>query len=276
MGRVEGKVAFITGAGRGQGRAHAVRLAEEGADIIAVDICADVDLVPWGMSTKDDLEQTVKEVEATGHRIVASVADVRDHDQLKTALDKGLDKFGHVDIVVANAGIGGYGKSWELSLDAWQGVLDVNLTGVWQTAKVAIPSMLEQGTGGSIICTGSLIALKPSENAAHYAAAKVGIIGLVKTMALELASARIRVNAVHPTNCNTHMMRNEAIYKLFRPDLDHPQLEDVLEVYRSVNVWDEPWVEPRDVSNAVLWLASDEARFVTGVQLPVDLGASLK
>jgi SDR family mycofactocin-dependent oxidoreductase len=276
MGRVEGKVAFITGAGRGQGRSHAIRLAEEGADIIAVDICADIDLVPWPMSSESDLEQTVKEVEAVGGRIVSAIADVRDFTTLKAGLDAGLAEFGHVDIVVANAGIGGFAKSWELTDDAWHTVLDVNLMGVWHTAKAAIPTMREQGTGGSIICTGSCAGLKPFQNAVHYVAAKAAIIGLVKTIALEVADARIRVNAIHPTNCNTDMIKNQAIYDLFRPDLEHPGVEDIMEGLTALNAWDEPWVQPIDISNAVLWLASDESRFVTGVQLPVDLGNSIK
>jgi (+)-trans-carveol dehydrogenase len=275
MGRLDGKVAFVTGAGRGQGRSHAIRLAEEGADIIAVDVCADIDLVPWSLATPDDLAVTVKEVEALGRKILAEVADVRDFDALNKTVDQGVGEFGGVDIVVANAGIGGFGAAWEISDEQWHTVLDVNLMGVWHAAKAAIPSMIERGKGGSIICTGSLVGLKPSANAIHYVAAKSAIVGIVKTLALELSEARIRVNAVHPTNCNTDMMKNQSIYNLFRPDLANPSLEDCFESFASINAWSDPWVQPIDISNAVLWLASDESRYVTGIQLPVDLGASI-
>jgi len=275
MGRVEGKVAFITGAARGQGRSHAIRLAEEGADIIAVDLCADVDVVRAPLASPEDLAITVKEVEARGRRIVAVQADVRDTAALQQAFDRGRAELGHVDVVVANAGIGVFGSAWEFTEEQWQTTIDINLTGVWHTTKVAIPTLLEQGTGGSIVITGSVSALKGAQHSAPYSAAKHALVGLVRTLALELATARIRVNGVHPTSCNTPMIHNPAIYELFRPDLEHPTLEDCVESFARWNLWDEPWIEPVDVSNAVLWLASDESRYVTGIQLPIDLGNTL-
>jgi (+)-trans-carveol dehydrogenase len=274
-GRVEGKVAFITGAARGQGRSHAVTLAREGADIIAVDIAAQIASVPYPMATPEDLAQTVKEVEATGRRIVATVADVRDYDALKQALHEGVAQLGRLDIVSANAGITSYGRAEDLAGQTWQDVIDVNLTGEWHAAKAAIPHLRAAG-GGSIILTSSDAGLKPLQNLAHYVAAKHGVIGLMRTLALELAPDFIRVNALAPTTVDTPMVMNEATYRLFRPDLDNPTAEDMAEASRATNVLPIAWVEPVDISNAVLWLASDEARYVTGVALPVDAGQVIK
>jgi (+)-trans-carveol dehydrogenase len=274
-GRVEGKVAFITGAARGQGRSHAVTLAREGADIIAVDICAQIGTVPYPMATPQDLAQTVKEVQATGRRIVATVADVRDYDALKEALDDGVARLGRLDIVSANAGIVSYGQAEELAEQTWRDVIDVNLTGEWHAAKAAIPHLRAAG-GGSMILTSSDAGLKPLQNLAHYVAAKHGVIGLMRTLALELAPDFIRVNALAPTTVDTPMVMNEATYRLFRPDLDHPTAEDMAEASRATNVLPIAWVEPVEISNALLWLASDEARYVTGVALPVDAGQAIK
>src|SRR6201987_5751827 len=196
-GRVEGKVAFITGAARGQGRSHAITLAREGADIIAVDICAQVGSVPYPMATPQDLAQTVKEVEATGRRIVATTADVRDYDALKEALDDGVAQLGRLDIVSANAGITSYGRAHELPEQTWQDVIDVNLTGEWHAAKAAIPHLRAGGRGGSIILTSSDAGLKAYQNLGHYVAAKHGVIGLMRTLALELAADLIRVHSIH-------------------------------------------------------------------------------
>jgi (+)-trans-carveol dehydrogenase len=276
-GRVAGKVAFITGAARGQGRSHAVRLAQEGADIIAVDLCGQVESVPYPMATPADLAETVKEVEALDRRIVATQADVRDFGALKTALDDGVAQLGHLDIVSANAGIFSFGTLEELSETAWRDMLDVNLTGVWHAAKAAIPH-LRAARGGSIILTSSGLGLEGMPNVGHYVSAKHGLVGLMRTLALELAPDLIRVNSVHPTTVNTDMIQNAAAYELFAPDLpeDERTSQVITERLLTINALPIPWIEPVDVSNAVLWLASDEARYVTGVPLPVDAGELLK
>jgi SDR family mycofactocin-dependent oxidoreductase len=276
-GRVEGKVAFITGAARGQGRSHAVRLAQEGADIIAVDICTDVRGLPYAGATEADLAETVKEVEALDRRIVAVPADVRDYGALKSALDDGVAQLGRLDIVSANAGIGSSPhQAAELEDQTWQDMVDVNLTGVWHTAKAAIPHLIEGGRGGSIVLTSSAAGLMAYPNIAHYVSAKHGVVGLMKTLALELAPHFIRVNSIHPTQVDTPMIQNEATWRLFRPDLDHPTRADFEPASQAMNVLPIPWVEPVDISNAVLFLASDEARYITGVPLPVDAGCLIK
>jgi SDR family mycofactocin-dependent oxidoreductase len=278
-GRVEGKVAFITGAARGQGRSHAIRLAEEGADIIAVDIAEDIDSVRrfYHGATEADLAETVKQVEALDRRIVAVTADVRDYAALKQALEAGVAELGHVDIVSANAGIFVFGElAQDVSEQDWKDVIDINLTGVWHTAKAAIPHLIEQHAGGSIVLTSSTAGLKGFPGVSQYVASKHGVVGLMKTLALELAPHSIRVNSVHPTGVATDMILNEATYRLFLPDEQNPTREQAAEVFQSTNALPVPWVEPRDISNAVLFLASDEARYVTGVQLPVDAGFTIK
>jgi (+)-trans-carveol dehydrogenase len=275
MGRVEGKVAFVTGAARGQGRSHAIRLAEEGADIIAVDITGQIDSVPYAMSTPDDLAQTVKEVEALDRRIVAVTADVRNYGALKAAVDEGVAQLGKLDIVSANAGIASFGTAADLEEEVWQDMLDVNLTGVWHTAKATIPHLRANG-GGSIILTSSAAGLKGYPGLAHYVSAKHGVVGLMRTLANELAPDLIRVNSVHPTSVNTDMIHNKATYDLFAPDLENPTKEQLAERFQAMNALPIPWVEARDISNAVLFLASDEARYITGVTLPVDAGSIAK
>jgi (+)-trans-carveol dehydrogenase len=275
-GRVEGKVAFITGAARGQGRSHAIRLAQEGADIIAVDICAQVDSVPYPMSTPEDLAKTVKDVEALDRRIVAVQADVRDFGALKAALDEGVAQLGRLDIVSANAGIASYGPAAELAEQTWRDMIDINLTGDWHAAKAAIPHLIAGGRGGSIIITSSDAGLKAYQNCAHYVSAKHGVVGLMRTLALELAPHMIRVNSLHPTQVNTDMIMNEPTMRLFRPDIERPTVEDFGPASQAFNALPIPWVEPVDISNALLFLASDEARYITGVRLPVDAGAAIK
>ncbi|HEY0471303.1 MAG TPA: mycofactocin-coupled SDR family oxidoreductase [Kribbella sp.] len=275
MGRVEGKVAFVTGAARGQGRSHAIRLAEEGADIIAVDITGQIDSVPYAMATPDDLAQTVKEVEALDRRIIATKADVRDYGALKAAVDEGVAQLGRLDIVAANAGIVSYGVAEDLDEQVWQDMLDVNLTGVWHTAKATVPH-LRAGGGGSIILTSSAAGLKGYPGLAHYVSAKHGVVGLMRTLANELAPDMIRVNSVHPTSVNTEMIHNKATYELFAPDLENPTKDQLAERFQAMNALPIPWVEARDISNAVLFLASDEARYITGVTLPVDAGSLAK
>jgi SDR family mycofactocin-dependent oxidoreductase len=276
-GRVEGKVAFITGAARGQGRSHAVRLAEEGADIIAVDICAPLAGVSFPMSTPADLDETVAQVKALGRRIHAVVADVRDPDALKAVVDDGVTQFGRLDIVVANAGIGSDGTTLDkMTEPIWQDTIDINLTGVWRTAKVSIPHIIAGGRGGSIILTSSVGGLKAYPHIGHYIAAKHGVVGLMRTLAVELGAHGIRVNSVHPTQVNTPMVMHEGTYRMFRPDLENPTVDDFAAVSQSMHILPTPWVEPHDISNAVLFLASDEGRFVTGATLPIDAGAMLK
>ncbi|OZD15106.1 SDR family mycofactocin-dependent oxidoreductase [Rhodococcus sp. 06-156-3C] len=277
-GRLEGKVAFITGAARGQGRSHAVRLAQEGADIIAVDICENIDTVTpfYPLATEDELAETAAQVEALDRRIFARRADVRDLDQLQAVFDEGVAELGRVDIVVANAGIATYGLSWELTSQQWKDMIDVNLTGVFHTAKVAIPSLIEAGNGGSIVFTSSIGGLKGIQHVAHYVAAKHGIVGLMRTMANELGQYKIRVNTVHPTNVDTIMIQNPGTYSMFAPGDPEPTQDKAMAGFMSLNTLPVPWIDPVDISNAVLYLSSDEGRYVTGVTLPVDAGAYVK
>ncbi|BBY82724.1 mycofactocin-coupled SDR family oxidoreductase [Mycolicibacterium pulveris] len=277
-GRVEGKVAFITGAARGQGRAHAVRLAQEGADIIAVDICKKVDTVELiAPSTPEDLAETADLVKGLNRRIYTAEVDVRDFDALKAAVDTGVEQLGRLDIIVANAGIGNGGQTLDKTSETdWTAMIDVNLAGVWKTVKAGVPHIIEGGRGGSIILTSSVGGLKAYPHTGHYVAAKHGVVGLMRTFAVELGAQNIRVNSVHPTNVNTPLFMNEGTMKLFRPDLENPGPDDMKVVAQMMHTLPIGWVEPEDIANAVLFLASDEARFVTGVTLPVDGGSCLK
>jgi (+)-trans-carveol dehydrogenase len=272
MGRVSGKVAFITGAARGQGRSHAIRLAEEGADIIAVDICEQIDSVPYPLATAADLQETVDQVQALDRRIVAERADVRDYEQLKAVVDRGVAEMGRLDIVSANAGIHSAAPAHEMTESAWQDLIDVNLTGVWLTCKAAVPHLIAGGRGGVVVLTSSVAGLRPYGGIAHYVAAKHGLVGLTKTLAQELAGHHIRVNALNPTQVDTDMIQNEMIYRLFLPDEPEPTREQFSVASQATNLLPIPWVDPRDVSDALLFLASDEARFITGITLPVDAG----
>jgi SDR family mycofactocin-dependent oxidoreductase len=273
MGRVEGKVALITGAARGQGRAHALRLAEEGADIIAVDSCMSYGTVPYDGASEADLAETAKQVEDRDRRILTRVADVRDLSGLEAAVADGLSEFGRLDIVCANAGIASFGPAWELTEETWQEMIDINLTGVWKSAKAAIPTLIEQGSGGSIILTSSTAGLVAYGNLAHYTAAKHGVVGLMRALAVELAPHFIRVNSIHPTTVDTDMVQNPAIRALFLGD-ESATREDAAEGLKALNALPIPWVETIDISNAVLWLASDEARYVTGTTQVIDAGGT--
>jgi len=267
-GRVEGKVAFITGAARGQGRSHAIRLAEEGADIIAVDACRDYDTVDYSMATEADLAETVKEVEALDRRIVATSVDVRDAAGLKKAVDDGVAQLGRLDIVCANAGICTV-QSWDqVTPQIWQDTLDTNLTGVWNTMVVTAPHLIAAG-GGSIICTSSTGGIKGLPFLAPYVAAKHGVVGIAKSMANELAQHKIRVNTVHPTGVDTPMTAGlGGLGGLINSD---PLLGPLF-----MNTFPVELVEPRDISNAVLFLASDEGRYVTGLEFTVDAGNTIR
>jgi SDR family mycofactocin-dependent oxidoreductase len=269
-GRLEGKVAFITGAARGQGRSHAIRLAQEGADIIAVDICKQIATVPYPMATPEDLEATVKAVEELDRRIFAREADVRDEAGLRAAFDEGVAELGPVDIVLANAGIAP--MSMHEEHDAWQDVIDVNLTGVFNTVEIAIPSMIERGKGGAIVLTSSTAGINgiggPTRGGLGYTAAKHGVVGLMRSYSNVLAPHNIRVNSVHPTGVNTPMIVNDVMQEFLQAD---PTLGQAM-----ANALPVDMIEPVDVSNAILWLVSDEARYITGVTLPVDAGYTNK
>jgi SDR family mycofactocin-dependent oxidoreductase len=264
--KLEGKVAFITGAARGQGRSHAVRLAREGADIIAVDICQQIDTVRYPMATPEDMDQTVKEVEALDRRVFARQADVRDEAGLKAAFEAGVAELGPADIVLANAGIAPMSR--EGSREAWQDVIDVNLTGVFNTVETAIPSMIERGRGGAIVLTSSTAGLVGIGGAdpggLGYTAAKHGVVGLMRSYANVLAPHSIRVNSVHPTGVRTPMIVNDFMQELLAQD---PQMGSEMGNALPVDM-----VEPVDISNAILWLVSDDARYVTGITVPVDAG----
>ncbi|MFI2230135.1 mycofactocin-coupled SDR family oxidoreductase [Nocardia testacea] len=277
-GRVEGKVAFITGAARGQGRSHAVRLAQEGADVIAVDVCANVSgsdqIAP---STPADLAETADLIKGSGRRVITEQVDVRDFDALRAAVDSGVEQLGRLDIVVANAGIGNGGETLDKTSEAdWTTMIDINLSGVWKSVKAAVPHLLSGGRGGSIVLTSSVGGLKAYPNTGHYIAAKHGVVGLMRSFAVELGAHSIRVNSVHPTNVDTPMFMNENTMKMFRPDLDNPGVEDFRVVAQLMHVLPVGWVEPVDISNAVLFLASDEARYITGLPMTVDAGSTLK
>jgi SDR family mycofactocin-dependent oxidoreductase len=280
VGRVQGKVAFVTGAARGQGRSHAVRLAEEGADIIAVDRCEDFETVGYPMATPEDLEETAQFVEKTGQRVITAKVDVGDAGQLKAALDNGVSELGKLDIVVTSAGIAGMKGSADMH--AWVDVMNTNLIGTLNTIHVALPHLAE---GASIIATGSTAALMDvgananpgvDPGGAAYLHSKRLLSQYVHNLAAELAPRGIRANVVHPTNCNTPMLQSEPMYKSFRPDLEHPTKADAEPVFYVQQAMKIPWVEPEDISNMVLFLASDEARYVTGTQQRVDAGGYLK
>ena len=272
-GRLDGKVALITGAARGIGRAQAVRFAQEGADIVAVDLCGPTETVSTPPSTREDLEETVSQVRALGRKADPYIADVRDLEALRAVADRGVEAFGGIDIVCATAGITSSAPSLELDDTAWQTMLDVNLTGVWNTCTATVEHLIARG-GGSIVITSSIAGLRGLVGVSHYTAAKHGVVGLMRSLSGEVAQYGIRVNTVHPTNVNTTMIQNPAVRKVFRPDRDEPTLDEFAEAARTMNMLPIPWVEPVDVANASLFLASDEARYITSVALPVDAGST--
>ncbi|OJZ73785.1 3-ketoacyl-ACP reductase [Mycobacterium paraffinicum] len=277
MGRMDGKVAFVTGAARGQGRSHAIRLAREGADVIAVDICRKFEASPVEGATPEDLDETAGLVKDAGGRVVTAEVDVRDFDALRATVDNGVEQLGRLDVIVANAGIGTTaGKLHKTPESLWQEMIDVNLSGVWKTVKAGVPHILAGNRGGSIILTSSVAGFKAYPHVGHYVAAKHGVIGLMRSFAVELGQHMIRVNAVLPTHVNSPLLMNETTYRAFRPELENPGPEDLAPVCQSFHYLPIPWVTPEDVSNAVLFLASDEARYITGVALPVDAGSCLK
>jgi SDR family mycofactocin-dependent oxidoreductase len=287
MGSLDGKIAVVSGAARGQGRSHCVRLAEEGADIIAFDICADVETVPYPGATSADLETTVAEVEKLGRRISSAEVDVRDWDSVRATIDAGVAELGGLDIVSANAGILSFFPAAEMTGEQWKTVVDVNLTGVWNVARASIPHLINGGRGGSMILTSSSAAHIGFANLCHYAAAKGGVVGLMQSLAVELGPHMIRVNTLHPTTVKSPMVMNQAVFDLFVPDAEVSvealeseeglkEAKGLTDAYSSLNAMPVPWVEPVDISNALVFLASDQARYVSGTEFRVDAGSAVK
>jgi SDR family mycofactocin-dependent oxidoreductase len=269
---------MVTGAARGMGRAHAVALAREGARVLICDLGPDAAFasVEYDLAGGDELEETAAAVRAAGGEAIAAHADVRSESDLRALVDAALERWNRVDILVANAGITGYAPAHKLTEEAWDEILDVNLKGAWLSAKVVIPSLIEQGEGGSLVFISSGLGLKGLPEAGHYAAAKHGVVGLMRSLALELAPHWIRSNTIHPAGSRTPMAHNSMHFKRFAGGREDATLEDVIEVYESIAALPIPWTEPEDIANAVVWLASDEARYVTGVCLPVDGGWAAK
>jgi SDR family mycofactocin-dependent oxidoreductase len=278
MGKLDGKVAFITGAARGQGRSHAVRFAEEGADIIAVDLCAPIASMNYPNATPEDLDQTVKEVEATGRTIIARKGDVRLREQLKEVIDEGIAAFGHVDVVLANAGICP-GRDDTLCA-GFVDATDVDLIGAMNTVAVSLPHLK---SGASVVVTGSTAGMMKgttemmgNTGGVGYSWAKQTVIRYVEVLALQLAPHMIRMNGVHPTNTDTHLLHNVDVYRAFRPDLENPKREDVMDSLPLMQAMPIPYIDPSDVSSLMTFLASDESRYITGMNIRIDAGAMLK
>ncbi|ASW90682.1 mycofactocin-coupled SDR family oxidoreductase [Mycobacterium marseillense] len=273
-GRLKGKVALVTGAARGIGRAQAVRFAQEGADIVALDVCGPVDTVLIPPSTPADLDTTASLVSGAGGRVHTEIVDVRDLAAMQAATDRGAERFGGLDVVCATAGITSRGMAIELDENAWRTMLDVNLTGVWHTCRAGAPHLIERGAGAMIL-TSSIAGLRGLVGVAHYTAAKHGVVGLMRSLANELAPHHVRVNCINPTNVDTPMIQNDIVSSAFRPDLDSPPTRaEFADAARSMNMLAVPWIDPVDVANAALFLASDEARYITAITLPVDAGAT--
>jgi (+)-trans-carveol dehydrogenase len=270
-----GKVAFITGAARGQGRSHAIHLAEQGASIVLVDACRTLDTVPYPMATAGDLAETASLVKAVGGDVISAQLDVRDLAGLHKLAEQTINRFGRIDIVIANAGISSPAPTLEMSEQTWQEMIDVNLTGVWKTVAATVPHMRAAGRGGSVVIISSLAAIAPHENIAHYTAAKAGLIGLMKVLARELAPEGIRVNTVHPGTVATPMVLNSSTYRLFRPDLDAPTQADLEAATRTLHRMPVALLTPEDVTATVLHLVSDAGRYITGTTQLVDAGGAL-
>lgn len=277
MSRLDGKTALITGAARGQGRSHAQVLAAAGASIIAIDACAPNPAVAYEMPTAADLEQTAALVEEAGGKVHHAIADTRDEQAMAAAVAAGVRELGGLDIVVANAGIYPFGfAAHEMAAADWDAVLSVNLTGTWQTCKIATPYLLESTRGAAIVIVGSTAGINGAPRSSAYAVTKHGLKGLMTTLALELGPHNIRVNSVIPTAVDTPMCMNEKVFHAFLPDIDDPSEEQIRAAFQRVHVLPTPWVEPEDVSRAVLFLTSEDARFITGTELKVDAGYTIK
>lgn len=267
-GALYGRVAFITGAARGQGRAHAIRLARAGADIVASDICAPVsDGITYPSATPDDLAETVRAVEAEGRKILARQVDIRDDAALRTLVADGVEQFGRLDILVANAGVLSWGRLWELSDDQWDSVIDINLTGTWRTVRAVLPAMIDAGNGGSVVVVSSSAGLKATPGNGHYSASKYGLVALTNTLALEAAEFGIRVNSIHPYSVDTPMIEPDAMMKIFG---EHPTY---VHSFPPMPLQPEGFMTPEEVADVVVWLAGDGSGTLSGVQIPVDKGA---
>ncbi len=267
-GALQGRVAFVTGAARGQGRAHAVRLAAEGADVIALDICAPVsDTVTYAPATPEDLRETVRLVEAQGRKVLAREADVRDDAAVRQLVADGIEQFGRLDVVVANAGVLGWGRVWELTDEQWDTVIGVNLTGTWRTLRAAIPAMIEAGNGGSIVIVSSAAGVKATPGNGHYAASKFGLTALTNTLAIELGEYGIRVNSIHPYSVDTPMIEPEAMMEIFAR---HPRF---VHSFPPMPMQYKGFMTADEVADVVAWLAGDGSGTLSGTQINVDKGA---
>lgn len=271
MGKLDGKVALITGGARGQGRSHALTFAREGASIVVCDIAEQIETVPFSMADQAQLDQTVRMVEELDQRCIGIKADVRDTDQMNGVVDAAIGEFGQIDILIANAGIVAPLDFVDISDEAWDDMVGTDLTGVFKSIRAVAPHMIAQGSG-RIIATSSMVGRTGVPRLAHYVAAKWGVIGLVKSAALEFGPHNITVNAVCPTNVDTDMIQNPAMYSLFAPDIDNPTRDDVIPGFSSLNALPIPWVEAQDISNGMLYLASDDGRYVTGETLTIAAG----
>ena len=271
MAKLDGRVALITGGARGQGRSHALTLAREGADIVVCDIAEQIETVPYGMGTQEQLDETVRMVEDLDRRCLAVKADVREAGQMRSVAEDAVSEFGKIDILCANAGIFSFGTIAEMSDQMWQDMIDTNLTGVFNAMRAVVPHMLRQNYG-RIVATSSMAGRMGFPNVGHYVAAKWGVLGLVKSLAQEVAVNGVTVNAVCPTSVDTEMIQNEAAYRLFLPDAENPTREDAAGAFQTLNAIPIPWVEVQDISNAILFLVSDDARYITGEAIHVAAG----
>jgi SDR family mycofactocin-dependent oxidoreductase len=266
-GALQGRVAFITGAARGQGRAHAIRLAREGADIIALDICAPVsESITYAAATPEELAETVRAVEAEGRKVLAREVDIRDDAALRQLVSDGVEQFGRLDILVANAGVLSWGRVWELTDEQWDAVIGVNLSGTWRSLRAVIPAMIEAGNGGSIVVVSSAAGLKATPGNGHYSAAKHGLVGLTNTLAIELGEFAIRVNSIHPYSVDTPMIEPELMMQVFA---EHPRY---VHSFGPMLLQPNGFMAADEVSDVVVWLAGAGSGTLTGAQIPVDKG----
>jgi SDR family mycofactocin-dependent oxidoreductase len=271
MGKLDGRVALITGGARGQGRSHALTFAREGASIVVCDIAEQVDTVPYTMANDDQLAETAKLVEEFDQRCLAIKADVRDTAAVQRVVDQTMNEFGRLDILLANHGILSLTTVADMTDEQWNDVVDTDLTGVFKSMRAVIPHMVEQGWG-RIIATSSMAGRTGLPTVAHYCAAKWGVIGLTKSVAREVADRGVTVNCICPTNVDTDMIHNQAFYQLFAPGVENPTREQAAPGFQSLNAIPVPWIEPKDISEAMLFLASEEARYITGEALHVSAG----
>ena len=277
-GPLEGRVALITGAARGQGRAHAIRLADDGADIIAVDICRPIsDTITYPLATPEELADTVRAVEATGRKVLAREVDIRDLAALQQVVADGIEQFGRLDVLVANAGVLSWGRLFEMSEEQWEAVIDVNLNGTWKTIRAAVPAMIEAGNGGSIIIVSSSAGLKATPGNGHYSASKHGLVALTNALAIEVGEFGIRVNSIHPYSIETPMVEKEAMMQLFSKYPNYIHSFSPMP-YRPINHQGkkglQEFMEPQEVSDVVAWLAGDGSATISGSQIAVDRGTA--